>query len=62
MPDVDKQDDAPKDLAVDQVVFHHLAPGLLDLLVDLGIAVAREVDEIELTVNQEVVDGPGLAG
>ena len=44
-----------------EVGFDQVAPALSFLLADLGVAVARNVDEVELIVDEEVVDEPGLA-
>ena len=44
-----------------EVVLHELAPAVALSLGDLGVAIARQVDEVELSVDLEVVDLRGLA-
>lgn len=59
---VDKQEDVDEVLTLEQVVIYHLLPLVALLHRGFGKAVAREVDQVPLAVNEVVIDGYGLAG
>ena len=59
---VDEHDAEGKRIRRGKIGLHEPAPALFFFLWDLGVAVARQVDEVHGLINAEKVDVRGLAG
>lgn len=60
--DIHEAQDVAQFIGLLEVILHHLAPAEFLLLINLGEAVAGQVNQMKVVVEQEGVDEPGFSG
>ena len=60
--DIHKAQDVAQFIGLLEVILHHFAPAEFLLLINLGEAVAGQINQMKAVVEQEGIDEPGFAG